>query len=208
MRARQALCHPGCHPGLLAVLLALILPSAGPQDPAGQEPVPITAFRQKERQRLEKELEGAWMLTSFETSEEYIDPRDIRGFASLHAGFMTLILQGREPVQSLLGGPDVEYTIQAGAYRYRVSENLTFQTASIMGYSNANPDGELEFDASGDAREYTLKLAGDELTLIREGGNRFVLSRLRSGAFPKTALDALDRARAGLDLGENDEGER
>lgn len=204
MRARQTLCRSG----LFTVLLALVLPSAGPQEPAGQEPVPITAFRQRERQRLEKELEGAWMLTSFQTTQEYVDPRDVRGFADFHAGFMTLILQGREPDLSLLRGAVVNYTIQAGAYRYRVSENLTLQTATIMGYSNANALGELAFDASGDAREYTLRLADDELTLIREGGNQFVFSRLRSSAFPNTAIEALERARAGLDLGENDSGQR
>ncbi len=178
--------------------LAALSFSATPQDSPRPEPLSLAAFRDAERARLEREIEGAWTLFSFASDLGEVDPRDVRGFATFHAGFMTLILQGREEVPRLLRGPGPEYTLQAGAFRYRLGENLALQTASVLGYSNANAAHALEFEAPNAVREYEVQLVRDELVLGRAPGVRFTFRRTPAGEFPSAAIEALDRARAGF----------
>ena len=189
-------CRPALFLGLLALSLSPPRQDTPPQDterPAGS----IASFRAQERERIERELEGAWSLLSFTTDEGDVDPRDVRGFATFHAGYMTLILQGREEVRRLLRGPAPAYTIQAGAFRYRIGESLTLQTASVLGFSNGNREGELDFEPSNAVREYELRLAEDELELSREPGITFLFRRMPPGEFPASAIEAIDRARPG-----------
>jgi hypothetical protein len=179
------------------VLGLLALSFAPPQDTERPEGRSLASFRAEERERLERELDGAWSLLSFTTDEGDVDPRDVRGFTTFHAGYMTLILQGREEVLRILRGPAPAYTIQGGAFHYRIGENLALQTASVLGFSNANREGTLEFEASNAVREYALRLEEDELQLSREPGITFVFRRMPPGEFPKAAIDALDRSRSG-----------
>jgi hypothetical protein len=182
---------------LLLGLLALCFPAA-PQDSGAERPAPrsLAAFRAEERQRLERELEGAWSLFTYTTDGGDVDPRDARGFATFHQGYMSLILQAREQVQRLLRLPGPEYTIQAAGFRYRVSEDLALQTASVLGFSNANADRELEFESTNAAREYELRLVRDELVLSRPNAT-FTFRRMPAGEFPASAIESLDRSRSG-----------
>ena len=134
----------------------------------------------------------------FESAEEVIDQRDARGFANFQDGFMTLIFQGRQFEPSFLNREPVQFAIQAGAYRFRISPQLTLQTATVRGYSNANEDGVLIFERSRQAREYTIELKEDELVLSHAQGHRFVFARLRATDFPPEAIEALERARMGI----------
>ncbi len=191
---------------LLGTLVAGLVP-ATLQDPVEDEREeqeeglpPFTAFRESEARRLEQKIRGVWILTLFESAEAVIEQRDARGFANFQDGFMTLIFQGRWFQSSFLGRAPVQFAIQAGAYRYRISPQLTLQTATVMGYSNANEDRVLTFERSRQAREYTVELKEeeDELVLSHPLGHRFVFARLRATDFPPEAIEALERSRMGV----------
>jgi len=189
--------------------LARLEPGRAPaQDPAQDEqdepegPVlpGLTAFSAREARRLEQEIEGVWLLTSFEPRDRVVDPRDVRGYASFQDGFMTLLLQGRglDPTAFIARSPTY-FAVEAGLHRFRISPELTLQTAAVMGYTNANDEGVLAFDRSGATREYTISVEDGELTLTRSRSSRFTFRRLPGGAeFPIEAIQAIERGRMGI----------
>lgn len=156
---------------------------------------PYAAFLQSEHKRLTKEVEGAWMLSAMQASDEFVDEGDFRGFAMFGDGYATILFMGAEDSKEIFSAPTF-YTVSSGAYRYRVSEDLTFQLASVMGIDNL--EGAFSFHSGGDSNEYQMQLDGDDLTLWKIGGNRYEYRRLGETGFPEAAAERLRLRRSEL----------
>ena len=193
-----------------SIALLLTLSALASQDPADeQDPqpddggisdilAPFTAYREEERAKNEQLISGAWRLARVETRSDRLGGRDIRGFAMFQDGYMSLVLIGEQVVEGFLTVDQVATQIQAGMYRYRVSDLETLQTASIMGF--ANPDSfDLVFEQVNEPREFLMELSETELRLNHPNGHWFVFTRMQSGIFPVEAVRALERNRAGRD---------
>lgn len=195
---------------LLALAAVLALPLAGigqdggdpDQDPDvvtededGPAPLGVTAVRLPERQRLTKEIEGSWLLVNFQSGTEPVDPNSVSGFAQFQNGYSTMLFEAVEDnVQPpYVGGVHV----QGGAHRYKISDFLTLQLATIMGFDSFNKDSEVVLESTSFPREYQIKLQGDMLTLSRMDGTTFWFSRMAETEFPLEALDALEQAKSG-----------
>jgi hypothetical protein len=198
---------------LAPLLLAVGISSTGAfpwperQDPQeeqdGQEPqeegdpregTPFSAYRKTEKARVEKEIEGSWMLVEFQTEDRIVDTGDFRGFATINDGYMSIIFYGREEKVGLFGNSD-DYIIQANAYRYRINDRVTLQLAGILGFTNATYDGDLEFDHADTAAQYDVTLVENSLTMTRGGLTSFVFRRLKKTDFPPAAIEALLESR-------------
>ena len=189
---------------LRSILVTLGLASGaalggGFQDPADENPVldnraPLTAFTDAESARIEEEIQGAWILTGFATREGIADPEDYRGFAMFDDGFMSMSFQGQSLDPGIFTGP-IAYSTQAGLHRFRISAQLTLQTAAVMGYISSDSNRSITFERSGQAREYNVRLIDGELVLSNVTGTRFTYRRVQSGAFPVNSARELERSR-------------
>jgi len=192
----------------LLLTLATFALSQDPQDEPPPEPddggisdllAPFTAYREETQKEQEELIRGAWQLARVETPSERLGGRDIRGFAMFQDGYMSLVLLGEQLVEGFLTVDQVQVQMQAGIYRYQVSEIQTLQTASIMGF--ANPDTfDLVFEQVDEPREFLMTVSETELRLNHPNGHWLVFTRMQSGAFPIQALRALERNRAGYEI--------
>ena len=171
---------------------SLFLPAFA-QDPDDDLDPSTTLFgvQQEDKARLEEEIVGAWLLTGFDSPSELVDQEDIRGFAVFHDGFLSLTIQARTFNPEFLGD-GVQYWVQGGGHRYRISDFGTLQTASILGFHNVNDDGVLVFEPASFPREYTITIADGALTLERSDGALLSFNRLQKSTFPNEAIDYLN----------------
>ncbi|MCZ6596528.1 MAG: hypothetical protein O7B99_02710 [Planctomycetota bacterium] len=171
---------------------SLFLPALA-QDPTDDlDELPLLyGMRQADKARLEQEIVGAWLLTGFDSPREVIDQRDIQAFAVFHDGFLSLTIQARTFNPEFLGD-DVQFWVQAGGHRYRISDFATLQTAAILGFHNANDRGELVFEPPSFPREYAITITDGAMTLERSDGTRFSFNRLKKSTFPNKAIDLLN----------------
>jgi hypothetical protein len=182
----------------LVPCLALVAPALGWALHEFQAPTPVQdkptqlEARQSEQSRLEQELIGGWILTTMKSPHFVIDPHDVRGFALFHGGLLSMNLQARQVLEDFFG-PFPQYYVYAGAMRYRVSESLSLQCASIMAFSNANANRELVAEPGDAVRDYRLRLAAGALTLERADGVEFTFRKVAEGEFPHAALEKLRR---------------
>ena len=191
----------------LALLLALSS-LALPQDPVDdQDPrpedgalkdllAPFTAYREEQQRKKEGLITGAWRLVRLETTTDRLGGRTMQGFAMFQDGYASLVLMGQQVVEGFLTVDQNEVQIQAGMYRYQVSDLGTLQTASIMGF--ANPDAfDLVFEKTDEPREFLMDISEHELRLNHPNGYWLIFSRMQSGIFPVEAVRDLERRRAG-----------
>lgn len=191
----------------LPVLLALsfapaLLPPA--QEPAPQAPQeevprdqlpPYERFLATERERLETEIQGNWLLIEFENPNEPARQSVMQGWASFNQGYLTLFLQYSAVEAALLREVQRRY-VEVAAHRYRISEDLLLQTASILGTSNMNPSRELVPEEAGTAREFRVQLQDGLLELITRKGTRITFRRVEETAFPVDAVLDLEATRS------------
>ena len=155
---------------------------------------PFTSYRLAEQKRISEGIQGVWTLASFDGGVDQLGPGDIQGFAAFVDGHMTLALRSQNDPPEFFFDSTPEYTIQAGAYRYRISPELELQTSTVMGFSNATETGQLDVEVTFEAREYTPLLDGNLLTLTNTvRGVSFTFMRTGGGSeFPQQALDVLE----------------
>jgi len=163
---------------------------------------PFTAYLEDEQKRITEEIEGSWTLLSLETNGISVDIEDFRGYAQFHDGYVSLMIMSAGPVEVFFG-TEIDYAILSGAYRFQVSEDVTLQLASLLGFDNLYSEG-FEFHDASDAREFELMLEEDRLTLREPAGDRFEFARLGGGAFPDTIADRLRSRRSGWDFDVDD----
>ncbi len=176
----------------LACLLAAsaMLPAQEEKKPGG-----ISGYRQSEKERLEQELVGAWILLEYRNPREVLERGHYSGFASFQSGYFNLMLRIDALSPSLLG-PQPQTIVQAGVHQYRLTGDARLQTATVMGFSNDTPDFELQADPGGFPREFAVFLKDDALTLRRWDDLELVFRRAdATGSFPKRSADVLDRYR-------------
>jgi hypothetical protein len=186
----------------LALLLALPLLPQEPApggDPAPEEEAPrsgFDAFFADERARIEKEIEGTWVLQEFQPADFLFDAENIRGVAMFRDGYLSLNIMAQTFVPEFLGDGG-QLWVQGGAHRYRISEFLELQTAVVFAFQNLSDDEELVVEASGTPREYRVDIdaEGATLTMTNTDGARLVWSRMAPTEFPVGSLDALEQLR-------------
>ena len=183
-------------PLLLAGILACLPQDPGSEpDPEGQdeasEAPPFVSYREREMARLEDDVQGAWILLSYETPRQLLDRRDVQGFATFKDGRLVLILQAVGEGDRLLG-PELTYAIHAGVHHYRVSPQLALQTSAIM-EQVVHPDDDPPLGEPATLREYNLRVLNDELVLTHLDGTRMVFRRTRAGTFPLATTEELAR---------------
>jgi hypothetical protein len=180
----------------LALLLAL--PPAR-QDPPAQDETPkpgLTTFLERERVRIEKEIEGTWLLMTYQPPTALFNPENIRGVAMFRDGYLSVNIMAQTFVPEFLGD-GVQLFVQGGAHRYRISEFAELQTAAIVAFQNLADEDELVVEPSDLPREYKVAIDpdGGTLSLTSSYGSRLTWSRLKPTAFPSESLDALNAVR-------------
>jgi hypothetical protein len=180
----------------LVFALALQDPAPAPQgEEQEQEPlVPLSDFRRSERQRMEREMQGTWVLTLYRGAYDVVEQSTVRGFLMFDRGLVAMNLQLIAQPHGFIGRGE-RYYVQAGLHRYRLTELLQLQLASVMAFTNANDQDELAADPASYPREYDNTIAGNDLTLRRWDGEELTFRRMRGGEFPDDAIRRLDRAR-------------
>jgi len=66
-----------------------------------------------------------------------------------------------------------------------------------VGFTNANEQRRLDFQAPLDPHEYRITVANDELGLTRMDGRTFRFRKLERGEFSQKSIDRLTRLRSG-----------
>ncbi len=183
----------------LSSLPLLLLAAQDPQDDKVDLRDPLRAFREDESARIEKELQGAWILLDYANPAVVIDQQDVRGFVMFHGGYMTLSLQARENVPGRFG-PQKSYTVQSGAYRYRIEDGQHLQTDGVVGFISAEGTNGFDFHSVLQPTEYEVRVAAGELSLTRIDHRTFTFRRLEPSEFSASSIEKLHRLRAGADI--------
>jgi hypothetical protein len=158
---------------------------------------PFRAFSERESKRLEAELEGAWLLTSFKTPEDFLDPGDFTGFASFNDGYMSWIIHGREVVRTSLTRR-YAYLAEANVYRYEVGPQLTLQLANMLGFEWDTQREEIYSSSDRQNFEFEVSIEDDVLRLWITNDFTYEFSRLRDTSFPEKARTQIQRRRGAL----------
>lgn len=194
---------PPMNASALVLLTALLGASFAPaQDPAQEKTPakkkamnPVTAFFQGEGERLEKELDGSWMLFGY--ADPGLPPFDdaVSGFATFHDGFLQWVLAINSAERHLLWLKEF-LILETGAYRYRLDEGSNLQLASVMSFTNETDDGSMLRQPSGQAFEYGVRLEDGVLELRNPQGILFSLRKITAGEFPESAIQKIEGQRS------------
>lgn len=192
------------------VLLTVLLGASLAQEPKQEKKKalnPVTAFFQGESERLEKEVEGSWMLFGY--SDPTIPQLEVgetpaTGFATFHDGFLQWML-AIDSAERRLFRLRAFTILDSGAYRYRFDEQANLQLSSVMSYTNNTEDGELEREPSGMAFEYYAKLEDGVLELRNPQGVVLSLRKVAAGEFPESAIRKIEGRRGNEEKWENED---
>ncbi len=191
---------------LFAAASLSIALSFGVQDSGKQEQDDASLFpadiAERELARLHDEIEGAWLLISYETFSEYLDEERVRGFATFHDGYATMLFGATETSDRLIGRR-YRTLVDSGAYRYRVTPDYRVQFVSIMNLTNMTESGFVEYDAAGLTSEYELRLGDGRLELTNDAGDKRIYRRLEPSEFPQKAIDDLQAESGGWGFDED-----
>ena len=77
-------------------------------------------------------------------------------------------------------------------YHYRIDDQVQLQVASLMGFNNMTPDGDLLFVGNRKARQYWVRIEDGVMELTALDGLRLTFRKVSGGEFP---LEALERLR-------------
>lgn len=165
--------------------LTLILALAAPQDPKGQQPTPPArqgGFETVESQgaRLREGILGAWQLTRGEVPDLGVSSGGVVGYALFIDGYMSFEIH----VIGRTGPDDMDY-FQTGTHRWKLEDNGTLETFSLIGTHNITEDEEFDFEEPGVRREYKVSMENDRMVLERsDRTSRFTFMRLGKLRFP------------------------
>jgi len=179
--------------------LLAFLPRAQEVDTQEEDPEirnPFTAMAEDEAKRIDKALQGAWMLMEFTTLNDMVDQEAVQGFFVFHDGYLTVTLQAARATGGFFTEKR-EYMIQAGAYRYRVADAQLLQTTGMMGFTNAGNLNQLDFQSVLEPQEYQVTVTERDLTLQRTDHSVFRFTKLERQDFPESAVRRLDLMRGG-----------
>jgi len=184
-------------PLALSPLLALLAWPARGQEQTPPTSNPRTSFAESETARMEKEIQGAWMLIEYQPGDSVMDQTNARGSLIFHEGYMSIVLQTRRLSRGLITNLP-EFFVQAGMHRYRIDSFQTLQTSAMLGFVAEDLGGTISFDDDNFAREHKITLDGDRLTMHRDEGGWMTFARLGRGEFPEQAAQSLDATRGTL----------
>ncbi len=159
-----------------AALLGLALPA--PQQASGQSPRGSAATGNFGAV-LEKEIQGAWKLTKFETKEFSETSRGEVGYLLVtgkyfafecHMGWMNAV------------GQRTASTFFSGTHSFEIGGDGVLRASSLIG-TTVDPRTSLPmFEPPGRTRDYRVEVQRDTLTLERVSDRqRFLFTRLSSG---------------------------
>lgn len=182
----------------LLALPLVALPALGffPQR-ARQDARPgLTAQQEDAKKELEEHLVGVWTLTTYRSQLRTADLQQVAGFAMFQDGYMSIIMQAQAIEPGDLEG-DIAFYFQAGTYRYQVSTRRTLQVASMLGFDNMNPEGEIQFIGNRSIREHPIVMNGDEMILSSTEGAQIGFRKLGPTGFPQSAVERIQRNPTG-----------
>jgi len=154
-----------------------------------QDSKPLAPFERlaaSETERLEKDIQGTWLLMELTSPEILIDPADVAGYALFREGFVSLVIHARSIQPGFLGVRQNLF-YQGGVRRYRISRGQSLQMVSMIEHHNFTSGAELAFERPGTASQFSVNLADNALTLRTEKGDAFIFRRVTSRGFPKQA---------------------
>jgi len=155
---------------------------------------PLQRYRRQQKLRIEKEIEGNWILMDFKDPNNPLEDEYVNGWASFHDGYMTMFLQIRRLERAVFKDRERRY-FQYGAHRYRVSEDLYLQTAAIMASTNINEDRKILYEESGLPREFQIDIREDTMELTNRELVTLEFSRVDDTKFPVEAIQGLQQSR-------------
>lgn len=193
-------------PAALLVALPFLPQDPVPEDgTGGDDEIEITddaptagasGFFDSERERIEELIDGTWILQAYQPQEFLFDSENIQGLAIFRDGYMSVNMIAQTFVPEFLGDGGQLY-VQGGTHRYRISEFLELQTATMIGFSNFQDVEDVALEPSGFPREYRIDIdeAGVELRMTGQDETVLIWSRLTETEFPAGSLEALDMFR-------------
>ena len=154
----------------------------------------LHTFRKSEKERMEELIVGTWLLVRYDRQGVIVEQSKVRGFVTFYGGYMSMSLELLALREVIFGANEQTY-IQSAVNRYRFSETNFLQTATLMGFTNANRTARVRSAPENYPREYEVTVSEDELVLRRHDGDMLTFRRVEGGDFPQKAVDLLDRTR-------------
>ena len=195
---------------LLACLLSpALFPTQAPRQKTSTEkkddPLGLQ-LPEKENERLEREVQGSWLLFDYNDPEEVLVDDSASGFATFQDGFLVWVL-AIETVESHLFRPRDLVLLQTGSYRYRFDQGGSLQVTNVLSYTNMTDSGTVAREPGGQAYEYWARISDGVLELRNSDGVQISFRKVESGNFPESAVRKLEARRGGADHWEVNEGE-
>lgn len=154
----------------------------------------LHSYRKTQREKMEEDLVGTWLLVRYDKSGVLVEQSKVRGFATFYEGFMSMSLELIAEREVVFGGNDQTY-IQSAVNRYRITDTNYLQTSVLMGFTNANRFAAMRSAPQNYPSEYEITVNEAELTLRRHDGDMLTFRRTQAGDFPQKSIDLLDRTR-------------
>lgn len=161
----------------LCLVLGLFSPAQDEKKPDESKPRKPPTEAQLELQQLRTDLQGAWRLAHATTAGEEFSGAECGGVMLVMDEYMSITarFRARQPITTSGAG---EF-FASGAYRWHYDEDrLVLVTSTLLGMDNFGGGDGWGYQPGGERREYQIDLAGDALTLTRDGGRRFEFTRM------------------------------
>lgn len=178
---------------LIPLALALALAFQAPQVPAGQEPPtprPGTFEGEDVRAaRVRESILGAWQLTRGEIPDLGVAGGGVAGYALFMEGYMSLEIHAYGNT-----APDSQNTFfQTGTHRWKLADNGTLETYSLIGTHNITEDEEYDFESPGQRRTYKVRIDNDEMVMEKADRTaRMTFKRLGKLRYPDAKENGVD----------------
>ncbi|MCA8980542.1 MAG: hypothetical protein H6831_11840 [Planctomycetes bacterium] len=147
-------------------------------DSAWTDFLPPTKEQAKRNAEMDKLLQGAWQLVSFEAEELEDYGRHDRAIALFGPGFFSIEMHiAYEPIDDLPG----TVMFQSGTFRYRFDDEGQLLAKLSIGAAFDRILRAMFFERPGQVRTFGIEVTENTLELRREpGGFRYEFTRLRS----------------------------
>ena len=154
---------------------------------------PLAAV-QHQREKLLEQLPGAWQLLEFDHIAKDRGESTVLGAMIVTDGLMSLTIHATAPE---FINVTADRLVQSGIYYWRISEDLRFESSSLMAHSNMD-GGPLTIEAPFVPSIFEIDmLTPNDLMLIRRDGSRLMFRRMDSELFPLEAQKMVELLKSG-----------
>lgn len=151
-------------------------------------------IRSRKNAEIMEQLEGAWVLQEMLNTIVPIDPEDVRGFAVIVDGYISIVAHARSLLPTT--GQHL-FLSQANISQFELEEHSIgeMRAATLIGHSDFS--GNFLYEQANDPREFQVQVHENDLFLERADGSQLRFRRLQTGLFPKAAEERLEKEAAG-----------